>query len=135
MMTLETSITSYLSHMLDCVMTPRHERHGLSEHTKEISTLTISNGMFSHAGAAGMTGLKLLAESNMASKDPLSSKAVRLRVIRIDKVIDKVGLSRSTIYNLINEGRFPQRVRLGARAMGFYEHEIDTWMLQLGRGA
>jgi|SRR5450830_1864351 len=135
MMTLEASRTSYLSYMLDCAMTPRHKRHGLSERTKEITTLTISNGMFSHAGAVGMTGLKVLTESSVASKDPLSSKGVRLRVIRIDKVIDKVGLSRSTIYNLIKEGKFPQRVRLGARAMGFYEHEIDAWMLQLGRGA
>ena len=135
MMTLEASRTSYLSYMLDCTMTPRHKRQGLSERTKEITTLTISNGMFSHAGAVGMTGLKVLTESSVASKDQLSSKGVRLRVIRIDKVIDKVGLSRSTIYNLINEGKFPQRVRLGVRAMGFYEHEIDAWMLQLGRAA
>ncbi|MCY4399683.1 MAG: AlpA family phage regulatory protein [Gemmatimonadetes bacterium] len=38
------------------------------------------------------------------------------------------GLSRSTIYVRLAEGRFPEPVRLGPRGVGWIESEIDAWM-------
>lgn len=55
----------------------------------------------------------------------------RLRILRLREVLGRVGLSRSSVYKFISEGRFPKQVSLGARAVGFYEHEIDMWINQL----
>ncbi|WP_423681811.1 MULTISPECIES: helix-turn-helix transcriptional regulator [unclassified Undibacterium] len=135
MITFEVSGTSYLPFVHEMAMTTRRQRHGLSKLAEEIATLTISNGMCSHAGATGRKKQKALAESAPNAQDQRSSKDEEPRVIRLKEVIKKVGLSRSTIYNLIEDGRFPQRLQLLERAIGFYEHEVDAWILQLGRKA
>ena len=69
-----------------------------------------------------------------SSKHFKSSPDQHFRILRLPEVQKRVSLSRSTIYNLIASGQFPQRVSLGARAMGFFEHEIDAWIKQLARG-
>lgn len=50
------------------------------------------------------------------------------RVLRIKEVKERTGLSTSSIYDLIREGRFPRQVKLGARAVGWLEREIDEWI-------
>lgn len=40
--------------------------------------------------------------------------------------MDVVGLSRSTIYALQEEGRFPKSVKLATRAVGWVEAEIQA---------
>jgi len=49
-------------------------------------------------------------------------------IIRLPKTIAKTGLSRSTIYNLLARGEFPQKIYLSARTMGFLESEVDQWL-------
>lgn len=49
-------------------------------------------------------------------------------ILRLPAVIDRIGLSRSTIYLRISEGTFPKQVSLGARAVGFVESEIEEWL-------
>jgi prophage regulatory protein len=49
-------------------------------------------------------------------------------IIRLPRAIQKTGLSRSTIYALLNRGEFPQQIKLSPRAMGFLESEIDAWI-------
>lgn len=51
-----------------------------------------------------------------------------LRVLRLPAVIRRVGLSRSTIYNRQRDGSFPHAVKLGPRAVGYIEQEIDQWI-------
>jgi len=41
-----------------------------------------------------------------------------------------VGLSKSQIYKLMSEGRFPQRVRLTGRAVAWLEEQVIHWMSQ-----
>src|ERR1700722_13849540 len=48
--------------------------------------------------------------------------------LRLPSVKSKTGLGRSTIYSLISRGDFPKPIALGARAVGFLEHEIDAWV-------
>jgi len=56
------------------------------------------------------------------------------RIIRLSEVRHRTGLSRSFIYAAIGNNRFPRQVRLGARAVGWSEHDIDAWMdRHLGR--
>ena len=51
-----------------------------------------------------------------------------IRFLRLPEVLERTGLSRSTIYVRLAEGRFPQPVRLGGRAVGWIEAEIDEWI-------
>ena len=51
-----------------------------------------------------------------------------MRVIRLKEVAKRTGLSRSTIYQMLSSGTFPQPIKLGERAIAFYEHEVDDWL-------
>ena len=50
------------------------------------------------------------------------------RIIRLPEVMRRVGLSRSSIYEYIKKGTFPKQVSLGARAVGWFETDIDLWV-------
>ena len=52
----------------------------------------------------------------------------RDRLIRLKEVSSKIGMSRSTIYDLTAKGLFPDRVLLGRRAVAWRESEIDAWI-------
>ena len=52
----------------------------------------------------------------------------KLTILRLNKVKDRTGLSRSTIYLRIQEGPFPSPINLGARAVGWLENEIEAWL-------
>ena len=51
-------------------------------------------------------------------------------ILRLPIVKARTGLSRSTIYLRISEGRFPKPVSLGGRAVGWVETEINDWLNQ-----
>jgi prophage regulatory protein len=50
------------------------------------------------------------------------------RILRLPTVLDRTGLSRSTVYQRVAEGKFPKSVSLGARAVGWIEAEVDEWI-------
>ena len=50
------------------------------------------------------------------------------RFLRLPDVQARTGLSRSTIYVRLGEGRFPRAVSLGSRAVGWIEAEVDEWI-------
>jgi prophage regulatory protein len=50
------------------------------------------------------------------------------KILRLPAVKARTGLSRSTIYLRIAAGTFPKPVHLGARAVGWIESEIETWL-------
>lgn len=49
-------------------------------------------------------------------------------ILRLPAVMTRTGLSRSTIYLRVSEGRFPAPVSLGGRAVGWIEGEIERWL-------
>ena len=49
-------------------------------------------------------------------------------ILRLPAVKARTGLSRSTIYLCVAEGRFPKPVSLGARAVGWIDAEVDAWL-------
>ena len=51
-------------------------------------------------------------------------------ILRLPQVKIRVGLSRSSIYLAVSQGKFPRPVSLGARAVGWLEAEVDTWLAQ-----
>lgn len=50
-----------------------------------------------------------------------------VRLIRLPEVIRQTGLSRSTLYQLAADGRFPKPVRLGERCSAWPESEVLAW--------
>jgi prophage regulatory protein len=56
-----------------------------------------------------------------------------VRIIRFSELRIRVQLSRSTVWRQIKAHQFPSAVRLSRNARGWYEHEIDEWLLQRQR--
>lgn len=56
------------------------------------------------------------------------------RILRLPEVKAASGLSRTTIYDLMKEGRFPRNRRIaGAHAVGWDSQEVEQWVAeQLG---
>jgi prophage regulatory protein len=50
------------------------------------------------------------------------------RLIRLNEVKQRVGLSRASIYKRMSEGRFPKSRSLGSRCAVWVEAEIDEWI-------
>lgn len=60
--------------------------------------------------------------------------ALELVILRRKQVEARTGLSRSTLYAKIKPGSdqfdptFPKPVSLGAKAVGWIEHEVTAWL-------
>ena len=50
------------------------------------------------------------------------------RVLRLKQVQAQTGLSRSTIFALQQRGLFPQSIKIGPRATGWYEDEVQDYI-------
>ena len=50
------------------------------------------------------------------------------RILRLPEVKQLTGLSRSSIYNFMNCRTFPMSIKLGKRCIGWYEHDVNTWL-------
>ena len=50
--------------------------------------------------------------------------------IRLEQVKARTGLSRSTLYAYIRDGRFPAPVSISERCVAWVEDEIDRWMAE-----
>jgi prophage regulatory protein len=51
-----------------------------------------------------------------------------IRVVRMHGLLFRIGLSKSEIYRRIQAGTFPKPIPLGARAVGWLESDINTWI-------
>ena len=51
-----------------------------------------------------------------------------MAILRLPEVKRLTGLSRSTIYKMISEGKFPRSVSLGSRAVGWRAINIRAWL-------
>lgn len=50
------------------------------------------------------------------------------RILRLDAVLDRTGLSRSTLYRKVQGGTFPKQVKIAARCAGWRESAVDEWV-------
>jgi prophage regulatory protein len=62
-----------------------------------------------------------LQEENMAGSKPE-------RILRLKVVLERTGLSRSTLYRKVQEGTFPKQVRIAARCAGWRESAVEAWL-------
>jgi prophage regulatory protein len=56
------------------------------------------------------------------------TSAISLQILRLPQVCSVTGLRRSMIYQLEAEQRFPKRVKIGIRAVGWIESEVQSWV-------
>ena len=52
------------------------------------------------------------------------------RILRDAALRNKIPLSKSQIRNLELRGEFPKRIKLGERASGWLESEVDAWIAE-----
>lgn len=50
------------------------------------------------------------------------------RILRLNAVLDRTGLSRSTLYRKMQNGTFPKNVRISTRCAGWRESAVEAWM-------
>jgi prophage regulatory protein len=51
-----------------------------------------------------------------------------MNILRKKEVSKRVGLSPVTIWRLEKEGKFPNRVQLGRRCVGWKQEDIQQWI-------
>lgn len=54
------------------------------------------------------------------------------RLLRLPDVVRCTGLSRSSIYALQGDGKFPKSIKLSLRAVAWSEQQIQRWIEQRG---
>ena len=59
------------------------------------------------------------------------------RIVRKTELFSRLGLSDATIWRMERDGKFPRRIQLGGKAVGWFDSEINDWMNQksAARGA
>tara|TARA_B100001057_G_scaffold314369_1_gene314482 strand:- start:954 stop:1133 length:180 start_codon:yes stop_codon:yes gene_type:complete len=50
------------------------------------------------------------------------------KFLRLPVVIERTGLSRSTIYEMMDRNEFPRPVKIGARAIAWPSNRLDEWI-------
>jgi prophage regulatory protein len=50
------------------------------------------------------------------------------KMLRLRTVLDRTGLSRSTLYRKIGEGTFPRQIPISTNGSGWHENEISRWI-------
>lgn len=56
------------------------------------------------------------------------SEVANTRILRKRAVLDRTGLSDTTIWRLERRGEFPAGIRLSAGAKGWLERDVDHWI-------
>jgi prophage regulatory protein len=53
-----------------------------------------------------------------------------IKILRLPQVCDVTGLGRSMTYQMEADERFPKRIKIGIRAVGWVEKEVQTWLMR-----
>lgn len=60
----------------------------------------------------------------------MTNDNLRPRILRLSEVIQITGLSRSTIYQYMEDGKFPKPIKLGSHSVGWVDSEVYDWVNQ-----
>ena len=50
------------------------------------------------------------------------------RLLRLEQVLERIPVSKSTWWAGVRSGRFPESIRMGERCTMWQESDIDAWM-------
>lgn len=51
-----------------------------------------------------------------------------MEILREPELVEKLRLSRATIWAMAKAGTFPKPIRIGANAVGWLKHEVEAWL-------
>lgn len=51
-----------------------------------------------------------------------------MKILRLKDVLETTGLSKTSIYEFISQGRFPKSIPLGGRSVGWVDTEVENWI-------
>ncbi|WP_167352048.1 AlpA family phage regulatory protein [Xanthomonas bromi] len=60
----------------------------------------------------------------------------KIQILRHSEMVKKLGISRSTLYAMRNprspyyDPTLPEPIRLSKATVGFFEHEVEAWLLK-----
>jgi len=55
-----------------------------------------------------------------------------VKVIRLEELKQKLGgVSKATVYRMMNEGRIPRNFKIGQRAAGWLSTDVDAAIIQM----
>ena len=57
-----------------------------------------------------------------------------MRILRLDELTERTGLSRTTLWRLERANEFPKRIQLSRNSVGWDESEISKWLSSRPRG-
>jgi prophage regulatory protein len=79
------------------------------------------------ATLSGISKSRGLDNIKSAAAQPPTTNECALRLPQVCRI---TGLRRSMIYRMQAENRFPQRIKLSERAVGWLEREVQEWLAQ-----
>ncbi len=91
----------------------------------KISFIQLDNNTVEYFGYQLLEYILGAVNPATTTKKPPSSSE---RIIRCKDVIEKTGLSRSTIWRMEKEKTFPARISLGKGSVGWRLSEVETWI-------
>lgn len=50
------------------------------------------------------------------------------RILRLKSVLERTGLTRSTLYRKMQLGTFPKQLRISVRCAGWRESDVEAWL-------
>jgi prophage regulatory protein len=50
------------------------------------------------------------------------------RFLRVGAVMERTGLSKTTLYRMVRAGSFPKQVQIGVRCTGWRESAVREWI-------
>ncbi len=64
----------------------------------------------------------------------VSEVEVAVRFIRTRQVLEMIGVGRTTLWKMVQEGSFPRPVRITERNSGYLLEAVEAWMRLRTRG-
>ena len=58
----------------------------------------------------------------------MNNQDTHVLVVRMSRLVEMIGLSRSTVWKLLSEGKFPNPIRLGPRSIGWRIKDVEDWI-------
>src|SRR5258707_12379307 len=84
--------------------------------------------LFTGSVSPTTSGTKAMATSNSTpQREPVSGE----RLLRVEDVMVKAGIGRTTIYAWISQKRFPAPVVLSPKAVRWRQSEVEIWIASL----
>ncbi|HTU09758.1 MAG TPA: AlpA family phage regulatory protein [Allosphingosinicella sp.] len=57
------------------------------------------------------------------------------RILRLPAVLERTGLSRSTLYRKVGERSFPRQLKISDRCVGWRESDLEAWLTRQSNDA